>query len=150
MHSVGELRRYEADRHEELKRVAIAGDERPFRITLRMIRAWDRVRNFGLARPVVPNLPDLPHSPVCSGRCPAGSVTQICFAGLPLKAVSVSGMLPIHSPTGSLQRVRTATCEKKEQRSLHAPRSSITSEMVAVRSTGRQQPTELPSPPDRR
>ena len=38
------LRQYEAERHNQLKRVAQASDENPFRIGLRSIRAWDRVR----------------------------------------------------------------------------------------------------------
>ncbi len=40
---VAELRRYETERHKELKRIALADDGRPFRIGLRTIRAWDRV-----------------------------------------------------------------------------------------------------------
>lgn len=38
------LREYESARHEKLKRVVEATDERPFLITRRMVRAWDRVR----------------------------------------------------------------------------------------------------------
>ena len=42
------LREYESARHEELKRVTEATDERPFLITRRMLRAWDRVREAWL------------------------------------------------------------------------------------------------------
>jgi len=45
---VGLLRGYERDRHEELKRVAEASDDRPYRIGPRAIRAWDRVRETWL------------------------------------------------------------------------------------------------------
>jgi hypothetical protein len=45
---VGELRQYESDRHEELKKIALADDSRPFRIGVRAIRAWDRVRQSWL------------------------------------------------------------------------------------------------------
>ncbi len=38
------LRDYEKERHEELKRVAFADDDNPFKIGSRMIRSWDRVR----------------------------------------------------------------------------------------------------------
>ncbi|MFH0822472.1 MAG: type V CRISPR-associated protein Cas12b, partial [Pseudomonadota bacterium] len=38
------LREYEAGRHAELKQVAFADDENPFRIGPRGIRAWERVR----------------------------------------------------------------------------------------------------------
>ncbi|GEM_PF-783666 len=42
------LREYEAERHAELKRVASVDDERPFKILVRSIRAWDRVREAWL------------------------------------------------------------------------------------------------------
>jgi hypothetical protein len=42
--AVARVRAYEAARHEELRRVALADDARPFRISDRTIRAWDRVR----------------------------------------------------------------------------------------------------------
>lgn len=38
------LRKYESARHEILKKVAFADDERPFAIGVRTIRAWDQVR----------------------------------------------------------------------------------------------------------
>ncbi len=38
------VRRYEAQRHEHLKRVASATDDRPYRIGMRALRGWDRVR----------------------------------------------------------------------------------------------------------
>lgn len=43
-----ELREYEKQRHLELKRVAFADDNRPFKIGPRMIRAWERVRQTWL------------------------------------------------------------------------------------------------------
>ncbi len=42
------LREYEKIRHEELKRVAQANDENPFRIGARGVRGWDRVREAWL------------------------------------------------------------------------------------------------------
>ena len=38
------LREYEQERHRELKQVAFADDDRPLKIGVRAIRAWDRVR----------------------------------------------------------------------------------------------------------
>jgi len=38
------LREYERERHEKLKRTTFAGDDRPFKIFPRIIRAWPRVR----------------------------------------------------------------------------------------------------------
>ena len=38
------LRQYEINRHEELKQVAFASDDRPYRIKLRAIRSWAEVR----------------------------------------------------------------------------------------------------------
>lgn len=43
-----ELRQYETERHQELKRIAFADDERPFKIGTRAIRAWSRVRELWL------------------------------------------------------------------------------------------------------
>ena len=45
---IPQLREYESARHEELKRVTEATDERPFLVTRRMVRAWDRVREAWL------------------------------------------------------------------------------------------------------
>ncbi|MDA1055791.1 MAG: type V CRISPR-associated protein Cas12b [Planctomycetota bacterium] len=42
---VDQLRGYEADRHDELRRIALASDDSPFRINRRMLRGWDRVRD---------------------------------------------------------------------------------------------------------
>lgn len=42
--AVEAVRRYEAQRHEELKQVAQADDEHPFRISARGLRGWERVR----------------------------------------------------------------------------------------------------------
>lgn len=42
--AIARVRAYESARHEELRRVALADDTRPFRIGDRTIRAWDRVR----------------------------------------------------------------------------------------------------------
>jgi hypothetical protein len=44
------LRTYERERHKELKRVAQADDERPYRIGPRAIRGWDRVREAWLGK----------------------------------------------------------------------------------------------------
>ncbi len=38
------LRQYEAERHAKLHEVALADDDKPFKIGIRAIRAWDRVR----------------------------------------------------------------------------------------------------------
>lgn len=42
--ALARVRAYESARHEELRRIALADDTRPFRISDRTIRAWDRVR----------------------------------------------------------------------------------------------------------
>lgn len=42
---------YEANRHQELKRVAMADDDRPYRIGLRSLRMWDRICSRWLAKP---------------------------------------------------------------------------------------------------
>ena len=47
---IGLIREYEDARHEQLRRVALADDANPFRIGLRTIRAWDRIREEWLAR----------------------------------------------------------------------------------------------------
>lgn len=39
------LRQYEINRHEELKQVAFASDDRPYRVKLRSIRSWADVRS---------------------------------------------------------------------------------------------------------
>jgi hypothetical protein len=38
------LREYERQRHDQLERVALATDDNPFRIGMRMVRGWDRVQ----------------------------------------------------------------------------------------------------------
>ncbi|NQT40732.1 MAG: type V CRISPR-associated protein Cas12b [Planctomycetes bacterium] len=45
---IEEFRQYETDRHENLRRVALVDDSAPFRIGVRMIRNWDRVRQAWL------------------------------------------------------------------------------------------------------
>ncbi len=45
---INDLREYEIDRHVKLKRIALANDDNPFRIGVRMIRGWDRVREAWL------------------------------------------------------------------------------------------------------
>jgi len=42
---IQELREYEKERHRELKRVAFAADDRPFKIGRRSMRSWDQVRD---------------------------------------------------------------------------------------------------------
>ncbi len=44
------LREYERARHERLKEVALASDDRPFRIGSRSIRAWDQIRQDWLQK----------------------------------------------------------------------------------------------------
>ncbi len=47
--AVDRLRQYERQRHEQLKRVALADDERPYRIGARSIRSWEQVRTRWLS-----------------------------------------------------------------------------------------------------
>lgn len=42
--SFGQLRRYESERHRQLKQVSLADDSNPYRIGLRTMRGWERVR----------------------------------------------------------------------------------------------------------
>ncbi len=45
-----DIRKYELARHKELKKVAMADDNRPYRIGVRSIRGWDKIRPMWLEK----------------------------------------------------------------------------------------------------
>jgi hypothetical protein len=85
------LREYEQERHRELKQVAFADDDRPFKIGVRAIRAWDRVReewikggvNYEARKDVLKRLQTKLRS--------KSSVTHTSFFGWPTMGVRAFG-----------------------------------------------------------